>query len=72
MEECQMLNYREAIQLRAIAICFLMSCSLDPVLWIMTLRCVKDSTTDVVTNHGHKEARQEGGISSLNHRSLSG
>ena len=40
MEECQMLRSREAIQLRAIAIRFLMSCSLDPVLWILTPRTV--------------------------------
>jgi len=40
---------RKAIQLHAIAVRFLMSCSLDPMLRISTVRYVKDSTSSTLS-----------------------
>jgi len=45
MEVCQILRSREDVEFRAIAMRFLISCSVDPVLWMSTPKYVKDSTT---------------------------
>jgi len=57
IEECQILQSREAIELRAIAICFLMSCSLNPVLCISTHNIHERlDEFHVVSSDGHKGA----------------
>ena len=60
IEECQILRSREAILLCAIAIHFLMSCSVDPVLWMSTPRYMNDSMISTLSLATGTRSQREG------------
>jgi len=67
MEECPILRSRKAIQpYRCYCNTSLISCSLDPVLWMSTPRYMNDSRISTLTPATGTWEPGEGGVGSLN------